>query len=57
MPLERLIHLSELGVDLNDDFMAISEDNEENDEKPQETSTTNAETSAEFNGANQLQQL
>lgn len=52
MQVERLIHLFDFGVDLNDDFVAISEDNEENDEKPKETSTNKAVTSAEFNEAN-----
>ena len=38
-------------MDVEDDFMAFSEDNEDNDDEPQETSTNKAVTSAESNGA------
>ena len=44
---------TDLGIDIDDDLVAISEDNEDNDDEPQKTSTTNkAATSAESNGAN-----
>ena len=41
-----------LGIDIDDDFMAISEDNGDKDEPRQETSTNKAATSKESNGGN-----
>ena len=42
---------TDLGIDIDDDLVAFSEDNEDNDE-PQETSTNKAATYKEASGAN-----
>ena len=48
----REVNSTELGIDVDDDFMAISEDDEDNDDKPQQTSNNKAATFAESNGEN-----